>query len=56
MEERQAVVFCSASDRIDPKYNQAARDVVRALPAYGWRLVLFADTVQDLTKRVRHAS
>ena len=39
MEDRKAVVFCSASDSIDPKYNEAAREVVRALRAYGWSLV-----------------
>ena len=39
MEERKAVVFCSASYDIDPKYNEAAREVVRALHAYGWTLV-----------------
>ena len=39
MSERKAVVFCSASNDIDPKYNEAAREVVRALHAYGWTLV-----------------
>ena len=39
MSERKAVVFCSASNDIDPKYNEAAREVVRALHAYGWELV-----------------
>ncbi len=39
MKVRKAVVFCSSSDRIDPKYNEAAREVVRALHAYGWGLV-----------------
>ena len=36
---RKAVVFCSASYGIDPKFNEAAREVVRALHAYGWTLV-----------------
>ena len=36
MPQRKAVVFCSASYDIDPKYNEAAREVVRALHAYGW--------------------
>ena len=36
---RKAVVFCSANSGIDPKYNVAAREVVRALHAYGWTLV-----------------
>ena len=39
MQERKAVVFCSASYDIDPKYGEAAREVVRALHAYGWTLV-----------------
>ena len=39
MAERKAVVFCSASGDIDPKYNEAAREVVRALRSYGWTLV-----------------
>ena len=39
MPRRKAVVFCSANYGIDPKYNEAAREVVRALHAYGWDLV-----------------
>ena len=39
MDERKAVVFCSSSYDIDPKYEMAAREVVRALHAYGWTLV-----------------
>jgi hypothetical protein len=39
MADRKAVVFCSASTGIDPKYDEAAREVVRALHAYGWALV-----------------
>ena len=39
MASRKAVVFCSAAERIDPKYDKAAREVVRALRAYGWGLV-----------------
>ena len=39
MTGRKAAVFCSASYGIDPKFNEAARDVVRALHAYGWTLV-----------------
>ena len=39
MPRRKAVVFCSASYDIDPKYNEAAREVVRALHSYGWTLV-----------------
>lgn len=36
---RKAVVFCSAAGGLDPKYDKAAREVVRALHAYGWGLV-----------------
>lgn len=39
MPERKAVVFCSAAGGLDPKYDLAAREVVRALHAYGWGLV-----------------
>ena len=39
MPRRKAVVFCSASYDIDPKYNEAAREMVRALHSYGWGLV-----------------
>ncbi len=39
MASRKAVVFCSAAEGIDPKYDKAAREVVRALHAYGWGLV-----------------
>ena len=39
MPQRKAVIFCSASYGIDPKFSEAAREVVRALHAYGWGLV-----------------
>ena len=39
MQDRKAVVFCSASYTIDPKYNQAARDVVRAACLLGYGIV-----------------
>lgn len=39
MGNRQAVIFCSASSSIDPKYNQAARELVRALHALGYSVV-----------------
>lgn len=35
----KAVVFCSASDSIDPKFNDEARKVVRALHAHGYDVV-----------------
>ena len=39
MKERRVVIFCSASDTIDPKYNEAAREVVRALHALNCTVV-----------------
>ena len=39
MDNKQAVVFCSASVTIDPKYNLAARELVRALHALGYSVV-----------------
>lgn len=39
MDAKKAVFFCSSSYNIDPKYNQAARDVVRAACACGYDIV-----------------
>lgn len=39
MSEKRAVIFCSASYEIDPKYNQAAREVVRAACLRGYTIV-----------------
>ena len=39
MDTKKAVFFCSSSYNIDPKYNQAARDVVRATCACGYDIV-----------------
>jgi len=39
MEERKVVIFCAASTKMDPKYNEAARELTRALHALGWTLV-----------------
>ena len=36
---KRAVIFCSASYSIDPKYNDAAREAVRALHRSGWTVV-----------------
>lgn len=36
MGSKKAVFFCSASDRIDPKFNEAAREAVRAVCACGF--------------------
>ena len=39
MSEKKAVFFCSASKDIDPKYNQAAREAVRAACLAGYSIV-----------------
>ncbi len=39
MEQKQVVIYCSASSKIDPKYNHAARELVRALHALGYCVV-----------------
>lgn len=39
MDRGQITIFCAASDKIDPKYNAAARELVRALHALGYSLV-----------------
>ncbi len=39
MTERKAVVFCSASFGIDDRYNDLARDAVRALHGCGYGMV-----------------
>ena len=39
MSEKKAVIYCSASYNIDPKYNQAARQVVRAACLHGYGIV-----------------
>lgn len=39
MSDRKAVIYCSASNKIDPKYNQAARQVVRAACLHGYAIV-----------------
>lgn len=36
---RKVAIFCSASQKIDPKYNDAAREVVRALHSLGYDVV-----------------
>lgn len=37
--EKKLLIFCSSSYNIDPEYNQAARDVVRAACLYGYTVV-----------------
>ena len=39
MTEKKALIFCSASYNIDPKYNQAAREFVRAACLHGYTIV-----------------
>lgn len=39
MHEKRAVIFCSANYDIDPVYNQAAREVVRAACLHGYTIV-----------------
>lgn len=39
MNEKRALVFCSRSGTIDPKYNEAAREIVRALCGKGYAIV-----------------
>ena len=39
MEGKTVAIFCSASNKIDPKYNAAAREAVRALHALGYGVV-----------------
>jgi len=39
MAGKKLVIFCSASKTIDPKYNQAAREVVRAACLSGYDIV-----------------
>jgi len=39
MTERKALIFCSASYTIDPKYNDLARDIVRLLHSKGYSIV-----------------
>lgn len=35
----QVTIFCASSDKIDPKYNDAARELVRALHSLGYAIV-----------------
>ena len=37
--EKRVTIFCASSTKIDPKYNAAAREVVRALHALGYGVV-----------------
>lgn len=36
---KKVTIYCSASNKIDPKYNAAARELVRALHALGYGVV-----------------
>ena len=37
--DKRVAIFCASSTKIDPKYNAAAREVVRALHALGYGVV-----------------
>ena len=37
--EKKVVIFCSASTKINPKYDATAREIVRALHALGYTVV-----------------
>jgi len=37
--DKRVVIFCASSTKIDPRYNAAAREVVRALHALGYGVV-----------------
>ena len=39
MSQKSSLIFCSASYDIDPRFNDVARDVVRALHAAGYSIV-----------------
>jgi len=39
MTERRALIFCSANKNIDPEFNQAAREFVRAACLHGYTIV-----------------
>lgn len=51
MSEKSAVIFCSAREDIDPKYIQAAREIVRAACLCGYDIVS-GGTVKGLMKVV----
>ena len=36
---KQVTIYCSSSSKIDPKYNAAARELVRALHALGYGII-----------------
>ena len=36
---KQVTIYCSSSSKIDPKYNEAARELVRALHALGYGII-----------------
>lgn len=55
MINKKAVFFCSASEKIDPKYNQAARQVARVACSLGYTIVnggTFDGTMNAISKEV----
>lgn len=63
MSGKRALFFCAASSSIDPKYNQAAREAVRAACLCGYEIVsggtikgtmkVVCDTARECGARVR---
>ncbi len=63
MSGKRALFFCAASSSIDPKYNQAAREAVRAACLCGYEIVsggtikgtmkVVSDTARECGARVR---
>ncbi len=49
--ERKIVIYCSASSDIDGKFNQAAREVIRAACSLGYTIVS-GGTVKGTMKEV----
>lgn len=55
---RLLCVYCSSSDRIDPKYHEAGRQLGRQLVEHGWGLVFGGSsrgTMRELARAVKAA-
>ena len=46
---KQVVIFCASSNLIDPKYNEAARKLVRGLHAKGYDIVSGGGDIGETT-------
>jgi len=63
MSEKRALFFCSANTDINPEYNQAAREIVRAACLRGYEIVsggaikgmmkIVCDTAKEQNARIR---